>query len=103
MFRCSLRVMGGPEGKGIFEVLDIPLEFLGLANPDGEGQGVTGGAEAEGLIRVVHGFGQDGDATEHEALEFPAGELGGLLAEAGQFGAEAIVIEPAAQSSLVES
>ena len=38
------------------------------------------------LVGVVHGFGQDGDAAEHESLEFVAGEFGGPLAEADQFG-----------------
>ena len=30
------RVLGVPEGKGVFQVLDFLAEFLGLANADSE-------------------------------------------------------------------
>ncbi len=36
-------VLGVPERNGIFEVLDVFFEFLGLANPDGERHGAADG------------------------------------------------------------
>ena len=77
--------------------------FPVLANPDGEGHGVAGGAEADGLVGVVHGFGQDGYAAQHESREFVAGEFGGLLAEAGKLAAEAVVFKPTVQGALSDA
>ena len=43
-FNCLLDgVLGVAECNGVFEVLDILFEFLGLADPDGERHGTAGG------------------------------------------------------------
>ena len=94
--------MGCPEREDFFQGLDIGPELFGLANLDGERQGIAGSAKLDGHIRVVHSFGKDGDAAQHEALKFLAGEAGGLLAKAGQLVAEAIFFEPTAQGTLAD-
>ena len=93
-------MMGRPEGQGLFEVMNFLAETLGLGNPGSERQGIAGGAEADGLIGVFQGFGKDGDAAEHQSLEFVAGEVGGILAEASQLLAKAVVVEPAVEGGL---
>ena len=89
--------MGGFKGS------DVVSELFGFANLGSERQGVAGGAEANGLVGVVHSFGEDGDAAKHEALEFLPGEVGGLLAVADQFPAEVIVCKPAAQGAFADA
>ena len=95
--------MGGPDGHGCFNVLDFLPEFLNFADAGGERHGISGGAEADGLVGVVHGLGDDRDAAEHESLKFLTGEVGGLFANAGQLDAEMVVFKPAIQSALTDA
>ena len=88
---------------GFFDALEVGPELGDLRNLDSEGHSIAGGAEADGYIGVFQGFGEGGDAAEHDALEFLFGEVGGLLAEAGQLVAEAVVLEPAVKGALSDS
>ena len=45
----------------------------------------------------------DGNAAEHYSLEFPLGEVGGLLAEAGKFFAEEGVFKPTVESAFSDA
>ena len=56
------RPTGAKTAQGSQSFLRRPL---GLGDPTGKGQGITGGAQAEVLVRVFEGFGEDGDAAEH--------------------------------------
>ena len=89
--------MGGPDGEGFRQVPDFLLELVDLGTLEGESQGAACGAETEGLVGVVHGVGQNGDALEHQALEGLAGEFGTFPPEAGQFITEGVIFHPAVQ------
>ena len=54
---------------------------MNLGELDGVGEGVAGGADADGGVGVGHGIGEDGHAAAGEGVEFLAGDDGGLLAE----------------------
>ena len=89
--------MRGPNRECVFKVLDLVLDFLGVNNLLSESQGVAGCAEADGLVRIIHGLGKDCNALEHEAMGFLAGKFSGLLVDAGQFVTKVRVFEPAVQ------
>ena len=63
---------------------------------DGEGHGVTGSAEPEGAVGVIHGLGEDVHAAEDEAEALLADLVGVLLSEEAEFLGEGGVAEPAA-------
>ena len=95
--------MSRPLRDGFFDALEVGPELGDFRNLDSEGHGIAGGAETDGYIGVFQGFGEGGDAAEHDALEFLFGEIGGFLAEAGQFFAEAVVLEPAVESAFSDA
>ena len=101
--RLFASVVSGPHGEDGFDFLDFLAELLNLADAASERHGVAGGAEADGLIRVVHGLGEDGDAAKHEALKFLAGKVGGLFADASQLGAEFVVFEPTVEGAIPDA
>ena len=95
--------MSRPLRDGFFDALEVGPELGDFRKLDSEGHGIAGGAETDGYIGVFQGFGEGGDAAEHDALEFLFGEIGGFLAEAGQFFAEAVVLEPAVESAFSDA
>ena len=86
-------------GKAVLDGLEVSPEFFDLRNLDGEGHAVAGGAQADGNIGVFKSVGYDGYAAEHDSLEFPLGEVCGLLAEADKFFAEEGVFKPTIESA----
>ena len=86
-------------GNAVLDRLEVGLELLDLRNLDGEGHAVAGSAQADGNFGVFEGFGKDGNAAEHYSLEFPLGEVGGLLAEACKFFAEEGVFKPTVEGA----
>lgn len=107
IFRCR-QVTGEGRGRlgqarGVFQVLDVGIEFLHFAEVDDEREGVTGGAKTEGRIGRLHGIGKDGGAQRHQTEEFLTGEVGSLLADAVDVLAEGGISEPAAQGGLIDA
>ena len=94
---------GWVQGGGLLEGLDVVLELFEIDDLGGEGEGVAGGAEADGDVGIVQRLGKDIDSAYQESLEFLAGEVGLLLAEAGQLVAEVFVFKPAADGALADA
>ena len=87
----------GDEGEGLLENLEFLAELFGLGYAEDELKGIAGGAETDRGIGVIHGLGYDGSGLEGEALDFLGGDLGSGVADALEFLAKVIVIEPAVE------
>ena len=90
-------------GKAVLDGLEVSPELFDLGNLDGEGHAVAGGAQSDGNIGVFESVGYDGYAAEHDSLEFPLGEVGGLLAEADKFFAEEGVFKPTVEGAFSDA
>ena len=91
------------EVDGVFEGVEVGAEGFEFGGAEVEGQGVVGGAETDGRVRVAHGVGEDGDAERGEFQEFLTGDVGGLATEFGEAGVEGGVGEPAAQGGFADA
>ena len=67
--------------EGVAHFADVGVQLHGLVKVDGEGHGVTGGAEAEGAVGVFHGLGEVVHAAQDEAETLLADLAGVLLTQ----------------------
>ena len=90
-------------GEKLAHLVEAGGQVLHFGQLDSVGEGVAGGADPDGGVGVGHGLGKDGHAAAGEAVQFLAGDDGGLLAEVGQAVGETGVAEPAAEGFFVDA
>ena len=89
--------------KRVAHFADVGVELHGLVKVDGEGHGVTGGAEAQVAVGVFHGLGEDAHAAQEEAEALLVDLAGVLLAQEVELLGEGGVAEPAAEGGLADA
>ena len=87
--------------KGSAQVVDVIGEPVDVGELGGVVQGVAGGANSNGGVRVSDGLGgNDRDQVGDEGLELLAGNFVGAPVETGDLVLKSGVIEPASQGAL---
>ena len=88
---------------GLLELVEGGLEVLDFGELQGKGDGIAGGAEAEGGVGALHDLGENGETAWEEGLGLLTGEVGGLLTEVGELLAKLGFLEPAVQGGLADA